>query len=89
MTNGPCSSKIESLIYEGHRDMPNFAIGHYDPSILCAINDASCRHLKITVPFRTNYGRIATYNEQVANNTIFGYSRYSTMYKDNYSVKEW
>ncbi len=44
MRNGPCSSSIESPRVKGHGDMPNFAIGHYDPSILSAKDDASYRH---------------------------------------------
>ena len=44
MRNGPCSSSIESPRVKVHVDMPNFAIGHYDPSILSAKDDASYRH---------------------------------------------
>ena len=44
MRNGPCSSSIESPRVKVHVDMPNFAIGHYDPSILSAKDDASYSH---------------------------------------------
>ena len=44
MRNGPCSSSIESPRVKVHVDMPNFAIGHYDPSILSAKDDESYRH---------------------------------------------
>ena len=44
MRNGPCSSSIESPRVKVHVDMPNFAIGHYDPSILSAKDDVSYRH---------------------------------------------
>jgi hypothetical protein len=68
MRNGLRSIVIESHGDEVHGDMPNFAIGHYDPSILCVKDDASCRHLKLRHFLGQLTVKVEIYSREVTNN---------------------